>query len=260
MWQPDGWAPTRIGVLTPERDVCPEAEFRAMGGAAVSIHAARVRQKTYDPSEGADRTIAHDRVRAFADPPQVDDAVEALAAAPLHAIAYCFTSSSYVRGAADDDALKLRLEIQTHGIPVVITAAAAVAALSVLGVQRFALFSPPWFSADLVQQGARYFVSQGFEVLQSSPIGLPSDPQAIRPSDLYEWIRMRVSDRAEAVLIGGNGLRAVGVINALEEALNRPVLTANQVAFWQALLLTGTDVSIVNYGQILKVKRPMPRP
>ena len=46
-------------------------------------------------------------------------------------------------------------------------------------------------------------------------------------------------ERAEAVFIGGNGLRAVGVIKALEEALNRPVLTANQVAFWQALVLMG---------------------
>ena len=43
-----------------------------------------------------------DPVRAFADPPLVDDAAELLASAPLHAIACCFTSSSYVRGGADE--------------------------------------------------------------------------------------------------------------------------------------------------------------
>jgi maleate isomerase len=258
MWQPDGWAQTRIGVLTPQLDVCPEAEFRALAGAAISIHAARVRQKTYDPSEAANRTIASDRVRAFADPPLVDDAAESLAAAPLHAIAYCFTSSSYVRGAADDAALKSRLETCTRGIPVVVTAAAAVAAVSALGIQRLALVSPPWFSAELDQQGARYFESQGFEVVRSGPVGLPSDQQAIRPRELYDWIRTRVPERAEAVFIGGNGLRAVGVIKALEEGLKRPVLTANQVAFWQTLVLMGSTAKIADYGKIFSLGRPAP--
>jgi maleate isomerase len=55
-----------------------------------------------------DPTIADDPVRAFADPPLVDEAAELLAAAPLHAIVYGFTSSSYVRGAADDADVRSR--------------------------------------------------------------------------------------------------------------------------------------------------------
>jgi maleate isomerase len=86
-----------------------------------------------------DPTIADDPVRTFADPPLVDDAAELLASAPLHAIAYGFTSSSYVRGAADDAKLKERLERRTRGIPVVIICAAAVTALIALGVTRLAL-------------------------------------------------------------------------------------------------------------------------
>src|SRR5713226_505292 len=136
-----------------------------------------------------DPTIGQDPVRAFAEPPLVDDAAELLASAPLHAIAYGFTSSSYVRGAADDAKLKERLERRTRGIPVVIPCAAAVAALIALGVTRLALISPPWFSAELDQQGVHYFQSHGFEVVHSGPAGLPSDQQAIRPSQLYEWVR-----------------------------------------------------------------------
>jgi maleate isomerase len=199
-------------------------------------------------------------VRAFAEPPLVDDAAESLAAAPLHAIAYCFTSSSYIRGAADDAALKSRLERRTRGIPVVITAAAAIAALAALGTQRLALVSPPWFSTELDQQGSRYFESQGLDVVHCGPIGLPSDQQAIRPRELYDWICAHVPERAEAVFIGGNGLRAVGVIKALEDTLNRPVLTANQVAFWQALVRVGSSAPIVNYGKIFSTKRATPRP
>ena len=70
------------------------------------------------------------------------------------------------------------------------------------------------------------------------------------PDQLYEWVRTHTPEDANAAFIGGNGFRAVGIINALEEHLARPVLTANQVAFWDALRLSGTRASVVGYGQI----------
>jgi maleate isomerase len=256
MWQPDGWARTRIGILTPHADVGPETEFRAIAPDGISIHAARVPFGAYRPGGTMDRTMADDPARAFADPPLVDDAAELLASAPLHAIAYGLTSSSYVRGAEDDAKLKLRLEKRTRGIPVVITCAAATTALIALGVTRLALINPPWFSREMDQQGARYFQSQGFEVVHHGPAGLPSDQQAIQPSELYEWVRTQTPKSAEAVFIGGNGFRAIGVIEALEQNLDRPILTANQVAFWQALALSGSREPVVGYGRIFGLRLP----
>jgi maleate isomerase len=256
MWQPDGWARTRIGVLTPHADVGPESEFSAMAPDGISIHAARVPFGAYKPGGTIDGTIADDPVRAFADPPLVDDAVELLASAPLQAIVYGFTSSSYVRGSADDAKLKERLETRTRGIPVVIPCAAAVAALGALGAKKLALIDPPWFSAELDRQGARYFQNQGFEVVHNGPAGLPLDQQAIEPGELYEWVRTHTPKNADAVFIGGNGLRAIGIIKALEENLDRPILTANQVAFWQALALSGSRVPVVGYGRIFDLRPP----
>ena len=167
MFQPDGWGQTRIGVLTPHADIVPETEFNALAPDGISIHAARIPFGGYRPGGSMDPTIANDPVRAIADPPAVDDAAEMLAMAPLHAIVFGFTSSSYVRGAADDAALKSRLETRTRGIPVVITCAAAATALAALSAKRVALISPPWFSTEMAQQGARYFQSRGFEAVYS---------------------------------------------------------------------------------------------
>ena len=97
MWQPDGWGRTRIGVLTPHADIVPETEFNALAPDGISIHAARVPFGGYKPGGTMDPTIADNPVRAFADPPAVDDAAEMLAMAPLHAIVFGLTSSSYVR-------------------------------------------------------------------------------------------------------------------------------------------------------------------
>lgn len=257
MWQPDGWGwRARIGVLTPHADVGPESEFRAMAPEGVSVHAARVPLGAMAPGGAMDPTIALEPARAFADPPHVDAAAELLAAAPLHAIAYGFTSSSYVRGAADDAALKARLEARTRGIPVVITCASAVAALRALGARRLALIDPPWFPAELTALGAGYFRGCGVEVVHAAPAGLPSGQYLVHPGALYEWARAHVPPGAEAVFIGGNGFRAVGAIRALEEDLGRPVLTANQVSFWHALRLSGARVPVVGYGQIFDRELP----
>ena len=67
-----------------------------------------------------------------------------------------------VRGATDDTKLKERLETRTRGIPVVITCAAAVTALNALGAKKLALFSPPWFSAEMDRQGAPLLSESGF--------------------------------------------------------------------------------------------------
>jgi maleate isomerase len=256
MWQPDGWGQTRIGVLTPHADIVLEMEFNALAPNGISIQAARIPFGGYRPGGKMDPTIADNPVRAIADPPAVDDAAEMLAMAPLHAIVFGFTSSSYVRGAADDAALKSRLEARTRGIPVVIPCAAAATALAALSAKQIALISPPWFSTEMAQQGSRYFQSQGFEIVYSAPADLPSDQQAIQPDQLYNWVRSHVPKSAEAVFIGGNGFRSIGVVKALEDSLDRPVLTANQVAFWCALRLSGSRAPILNYGQIFDFDLP----
>jgi maleate isomerase len=253
MWQPDDWGwRARIGVLTPHGDIGPEAEFRAMAPEGVSVHAARVPLGAYAPGAARgkmDRVIGHDAVRSFAEPPLVDDATELLAAAPLYAVAFAFTSSSYVRSADDNAALKARLEARTRGIPVVVTCSAAVSALATLGASG-SRWSIPLVFGRAGRAGCRLLLGQWFDVVHSGPSALPSDQRAIHPGQLYEWVRAHTPDTAEAVFIGSNGFRAVSVIQALEEDLGRPVLTANQVAFWAALRLSGARVPVVGYGRI----------
>jgi hypothetical protein len=121
-----------------------------------------------------------------------------------------------------------RLARHTRGIPVVAASAATLAALRQLDAARIALVSPPWFDAELDSLGCRYYESAGFEVLHTGPCGLPSDQARITPSDLYTWVCTHMPGDADAVVIGGNGLRAVGVIAPLEHTLERPVLTATR--------------------------------
>jgi maleate isomerase len=193
-WKRDGWeVSVRIGVLTPHADVGPESELHAMAPPDVAIHATRVPVGAMVAGGVMDPTIPLAPVRAFAEPPHVDDAAELLAAAPLHAILYGFTSSAYVIGVQGEAEMSARLERRTRGIPVVLTCRAAVEGLRVLGARRIALVDPPWFDTELNGLGARYYESAGFEVVYSSPCGLPSDQTKITPADLHAWVSEQVS-------------------------------------------------------------------
>jgi maleate isomerase len=236
LWPPDGagWR-ARIGVLTPHFDGVPESECWTMAPPGVSIFTARV------PLVDA---------RAFAQPPHVDTAAELLAAAPLHAIIYAFTSSSYLLGPEGDTALKARLEQRTRGIPVVIPCLAAVEALRVRSLQRLALIHPPWFREEVTQAGATYFRGQGFDVVYAGSVEPHRGFSEVYAGELYEWARTHVPAEADAVFFGGNGLRAIGVIRVLEEDWDCTVLTANQVALWQALRCGGMRASVGGYGRL----------
>jgi maleate isomerase len=255
MWRPDGWdVKWRIGVLTPHADVGPESELRAMAPLDVGIHAARVPFGAMAPGGGMDATIPLAPVRAFAEPPGVDDAAELLAGAPVDALAFAFTSSAYVIGATGEAEMLDRLRGRARGLPVVATCAATTDALRALGASRLAVLDPPWFDAELNSLGKAYYEAAGFTVVFSSPCDLPSDQALIRPADLHDWAKRSVPDAAEAVAIGGNGFRAVGVIDALEADLGRPVLTANQVLLWAALRAASSPAGLVRgYGRIFGV-------
>jgi maleate isomerase len=256
-WAMDGWdAAVRIGVLVPHADVGPESEMQAMAPRGVCIHAARVPFGAIRRGGGMDPTIPLEPVRRFAEPPELDDAAELLAAAPLDAIAYGFTSSAYVVGARGEADMVERLRRRTRGIPVVTPCAAAVEALHALDARRIAIFDPPWFDSRLVGLGREYYEAAGFEVRHATAGELPSDQTAITPDALHRWILEHAPVGIDAILIGGNGFRAVGTIAALEADLGRPVLTANQVLLWGALRAAGARLPVDHYGRIFDVDAP----
>jgi len=244
---PDGLGyRARIGLLTPNDDAVPESEFWTMAPEGVSVHVGRV--------------LLVD-TRTFADPPHPDDATALLAALPMQAIVFAFTTTGYILGPDGEQALKARLEKRSNGIPMLLQCPAAVAAFHALGVRRIALIHPPWFADDQQELGIAYFRNQGFDVfyanqmcLRGLSVAQATDPlrkfTEVYPAELYAWARTQVPSEAEAVLFSGNGFRAIGVIETLEEDLGRPVLTANQVAFWYALREAGVRAPVKGYGRL----------
>jgi maleate isomerase len=244
----------RIGVLTPHVAIGPEAEFPAMAPGRVVSCVARIPSDAATVVGPGGSPTSPSGLRALTAPELIDPAAEMLGA-PIDAIGYASTSSSYAIGFDAEEALLSRLS-RRLGIPVLATCASAVLALRVLGVQRVALVDPPWFDAELNELGTAYFRSQGFDVVSSASADLSQDPWQIDATSVFEWTSRHVSDEVEAVFMGGNGFRAAGAIAPLEAALGRPVLTSNQVLLWTVLATAGVTLTIGGYGQLFAHEPP----
>jgi maleate isomerase len=224
-----------------------------MAPPAVGVHAARVPFAAMAPGGAMDPTIALAPVRAFAEPPHLDAAAELMAAAPVAAIGVGFTSHAYAIGRDAEAAMVARLEAVTRGIPVVSPGLAFADALAALGARRVLLVHPPWFDDELGELGRAYLEAAGAEVLRSASADLPSDQRAITPEALHAWVMAEAPPEAEAVVIGGNGFRAVGAIETIEADLGVPVVTANQALLWALLRAAGADpVAVGGHGRLFR--------
>ena len=56
--------------------------------------------------------------------------------------------------------------------------------------------------------------------------------------------------QAQAVLLPDTALHTVGLLDALDARVGRPVLTANQVSMWQGLRLAGADIARPDLGAL----------
>jgi maleate isomerase len=242
-WQYDGQGTiARFGVLTPDFDPVPESEMWAMIPRGISIHAARVARSG---APGA----------RFVEPPHVDDAVDRLVELAPRAILLGYTSSSYALGAEADAQVRARLEQRAKGIPVIFTCPAATTALRHLNVRRISIVHPPWWSDASNNEGMKYWRDAGFDVLQCTRLQPRRSFTEVAAAVVFEYVNAHTPRAAEAVFIGGNGLRAVGAIRALEARLHKPVLSANQVVLWKALLPVGQTESVTRYGSIFSKPR-----
>ena len=54
------------------------------------------------------------------------------------------------------------------------------------------------------------------------------------------------------MLIAGTGFRCVAILEALEQDLKRPLISANQASLWHCLRSAGVHVQIGGYGSLFR--------
>ena len=260
MQQADNWGwRARLGMFIVGIEAVPEAEWWAMAPSGVSVHAARVTAKTPWAPWREDRTGV--------DLP--DDMVwgaRQFAAMPLASVVLGHSSSSFIGGDGWDEAVVDALADIIGGETYVTTNLLdTLAALAAVEVKRPYLIVPPWFNDRLAEAGLAYLRARGVdpaghmrydpgpgwrdmppESLYGQGMGFA---QQIEP--LHAQIRATCPASADGVLIAGTGFRCVGILEALEADLRRPVVSANQASLWCGLRHAGVGTPVSGYGRLL---------
>jgi maleate cis-trans isomerase len=61
------------------------------------------------------------------------------------------------------------------------------------------------------------------------------------------------SEENEAIFISCTNLRAIEIIQLLEQETGKPVITSNQAAMWHALRRLGINDAIEGYGRLFSL-------
>lgn len=231
----------RIGIVVPSVNTVMEPWANRVVPDGVSLHFSRM----YIPAEiTAESLIEMDRTDG-------KSALRQLACVFPHVIAYGCTGSSIVQGLGYD--AHLREEIaEGYDVPATTAAHAIISALHAVGAKRISIVSP--YPAKVDEAEHHYFTDAGFEVLGGAFLGIDDGFKLAEPSPetLFDLGKRGMDANADALVVSCLNTRSHTVIERLEQALGKPVITSTQATLWHALRLAGIEDPIEGFGVLLK--------
>jgi maleate isomerase len=170
---------------------------------------------------------------------------------PLDVVAFACTSASMVIGEERvfDEIRKARPDAKPT-TPIT----AAFAALDAFEAKRIALLTP--YRQD-VNDGIRAYVeARGYEVLAMGSFEEEDDRRVSRISEQSvksAAIEVGRDPAVEAVFVSCTSLRLLGVVDAIEAALDKPVTSSNHALAWHCLRLAGIEDARADKGRLFRL-------
>lgn len=215
-----------IGLVCLSNDIAIEGEFRAfLPRSGVGIYAARM-PKTRASTLASLHTL-DDRIAAAASRIVPDDRLDVIAVGCTSgAAAIGLSRVAEIVGAV------------RPGIPVTDPMSACMRALKALGAERLAVLTPYQDAVNTVI--ARTLTAHGFRLATCAGFYCPDGAAMSRlaPEALLAAAE-RIAGDADALFIPCTALVVSPIIEALEAAVRRPVVTSNQALAWDAMRLAG---------------------
>lgn len=240
MYSPYGYR-AKIGLIVPSTNTVNEPEFYYMAPRGVSIHTARIKLL------GKATTESYLAMGA-----ETERAASELATAEVDVIAWGCTSGSVIIP-------RQKLEasiVKAAGVPAVTTFGSVLAALKAFGVKKLSLGTP---YVDFVnEEEVRLLEDSGFKVSAWYGLRLGETQEERRgigrvpPESLFRLAQYIDRPDAEVIFLSCTNLATIEMIDELEAALGKPVITSNQATFWHALRTAGLNDRLEGFGRLLR--------
>jgi maleate isomerase len=216
----------RIGLIIPSSNRMVEQEMVRHTPPGVTAHVARLRM-----------TGAHN-VPLDCLTPRVEETAATLIDARCDVVAFHCTANSMSEGLGGE--AKLLGALRQAGAALATTTATAIRrAFDALGARRIVLLTP--YSARTTEEEAEFLHAAGYDVIFARGFALKgSDEYCSTPPQFWRDRALEAArPDADAYLLSCANISVFPIIDEIEQKLDRPVVTSNQVVIWDALSLTG---------------------
>jgi maleate isomerase len=227
----------RIGMLLPSGNPIIEPQVNAMLPQGVALYVTRL------PLRGSSEAELLAMAR------NVEEAARLLGDAGVGLIAFNCTAVSTYSKAMEAD-IQQRIASAT-GLPALMTSAAIVEALKILGARKVVLLTP--YIPEVNEREVAFLAVEGLEVLSETGLGLDTNTEMAKlaPEVWIDLARQNKDLRADAYLVSCTAVRSAEVIDELERELGRPVVTSNQAITWHCLRTAGILDRVRGFGALL---------
>ena len=182
------------------------------------------------------------------------DGAAQLAPAGPDAVMWACTSGSFVFG-PDGAADQVSAVAAAAGVPASSTSIAFVDALRHLGIGRVAVAAS--YPDDVARHFVSFLAAGGAEVVAMGSHGIYTAAEVgeLEPAQVVDMVTAADHPDAEAILVPDTAMHTLAIIGALEAAVGKPVLTANQVTVWKGLQLLGEVPALPGLGALFGGQR-----
>ena len=231
----------RIGLLVPAEDAVSERDFRLMlPDDSVAVFTNRIETTKVCTIDELKKMAP--LLQKAASMVLTDDRVDVLN--------YSCTSATVAIGYEN---VANSLSSARPDVPVVTPISAAVTAFRALEVDSVAVVTPYPHEVNIAMYD--YLEAEGVSIRGFHAFeGLLTDYEVSRlqPRALYEAGLVADNPEVEAIFLSCTGIRSAEIVEELEIALGKPVVTSNQAAFWQCLRLAGCSAKVPGFGRLLR--------
>lgn len=217
--------PVRVGLIIPSSNRMVEEEMVRWFPEGVQAHVTRLRMT------GPHRTRLPELL------PRVREAAGALADARCAVVAFHCTANSTDDGLEGEQQILSALRDSTSGDRVTTTATAIRNTLDGLGARRIVLITP--YTPEATEHETQYLRAAGYEVVAqiAKDLGGSDGYCAAAPEFWFETAMAAQRDDADAYFLSCANIACMGIVDRLESALKRPVITSNQAVVRETVRL-----------------------
>lgn len=223
--------PARLGFLYPGH--AAEDDYPLMG--TMVVPAAQVSLVHTEFIEDAHTVKALTEMGSVG---RLSKGAEALADSSIESVLWTSTSASFVLGL---DGISTQIEAleKILGVPASTTAMAFARAVKAIDAEKVAIAAT--YPEDIAERFREFLNHFDIHVVHHASQGIVTAAEVgtLEKEDVIRLALANTRPDADALLIPDTALHSAAWLTDLEKATGKPVLTANQVSFWEALRLCG---------------------